>query len=287
MVIKMKKLSFLAPLLGCTAINKTDHESLIASLQNNESDSGIEQDTSAEPEDTSIDPGLRNSHFIDFSEDNHYIALGEVEDLSVVLDWTKNWSISFYLPHALSPTDGALTLMRNGENWIGLSPNEDSFDVYLSNQGDSDNDIVVAEASETLEEHCRITFTHRANTSEMRLYINGRRIDDFVIEPPENNGDIGEISIGQSTGTTRARNWLSGLDNMFVTNSVLSRSEIGLAVSEDGPGASGDISQHAWYTNVVVGWWLMGEDTFPTVYDLKYGNHGSFENGVEDNFVSY
>ena len=61
MVIKMKKLTFLALLMGCTAIDKTEHEALIASLKGSVDDSGSTLDTSSDPEDTSTEPEFENS----------------------------------------------------------------------------------------------------------------------------------------------------------------------------------------------------------------------------------
>lgn len=276
----MKQLSSLALVMGCTTIDKTEHETLLALLNQGTSSSDTAKDTSSHSEETGTPSEGFNSHFINFTESDQFIHFGEIDALSTVLDWTHDWSISFYLPQDLSSTDAALTLMRNGENWLGLSPNEEGFDLYLSNQGDSDNNIIVAEFFESLDGNSRITITHNAADSAILLYINGNSLTDDAVQSPQSNGTVGEVSVGQATGTSRAQNWTSGLDNMFVTNNTLSRSEVGFAASDD------DISQYVWYEQVV-GWWLMGEDSFPTVQDRKYGNHGSFENGVEDNFVSY
>ena len=119
-------------------------------------------------------------------------------------------------------------------------------------------------------------FKHDASSKHLSVYSQtGIEIISFNhnLTAEETNEAMSISTLYQPGITSYAYPWRSALDEFFALNADITVSEISDVV------ANPNLSKHAWYHNKVQGWWPLGEEKllpslFPTIIDLRYGNHG-------------
>ena len=235
-----------------------------------------------------------STHIIDFyssiNDANNLksarIELGAPSELEDILNWQKDWTLSAKLPAGIpllllydSETPNIIdnkfpTLFKKGANFIAIYHDTPDLVLIAGTEPSFDYHIVADNVVPAADEY--LFFKHDASSNNLAVY-NQAGVEIISVNhnltAEETNEAISISTLYQQGITSRAYPWRTMLDEFFVLNTLITTSEITDVV------ANPNLSKHAWYQNKVQGWWPLGEEKllpslFPTIIDLRHGNHG-------------
>ena len=220
---------------------------------------------------------------IEFDGFNDYINFGSGSNISNVLDFSSDWSVSFELREDLNTTSNSC-IFANGENYLGIESVPSSFYnlayIWIGNGSQTVRSfiyIVGSGARSIFKNGDRVTFSYESSSGNMFIYVNSNKIKTLNISSMS-NGTLGNKYFGGAPLSVSNFNYLkANVDHLFVSDIVLDEHHISQAIS------NANLADSDFYANVV-GWWNLGEDDFPNVLDIKGNTNGQFVNGSPENF---
>lgn len=236
--------------------------------------------------------GNQASRYIELDGANDYLEFTTLDGgTSNILDWTKDWSIGVTLV-GLGPTttdNKFMTLFSNGSNAIHLRRGGTNWGLYVTGDNSYTHGANTWYAPSATS---RILMTYEAATYRLKYYLGdpasgvyAMRANLAVNSTVRAANQVGtSLCVGKkseisSYGTTNQVYWDGGLNNLIVSDQVLTGPQV------DEFFQTGEaFTEHEYYADLT-SYWRLGEDTFPNVVDSKGNSDGVLVNGAENDFV--